>query len=708
MIANIEEKFTDTDCLKSLNLCHKSNDKTMKTVFCGITLSCLCCFIFAQPIAGQTNNINEGVLHINKKKTTKVSPVKYGFHYEEIGMMGEGALHAEMIRNRSFEEATPPADLAVKNGLYQDVPNPLGKNKDVFHADPLIGWITYPFSYAPIFIERTSENPLNEENKYSMLVNVTADIANDPEAMILNRGYYGMNLRKDSVYNISLYVKSLDYKASLQITLVDELGKPASAPIVLDVKNKEWTKVSGALKPNRSVKRGMLAIRPLSVGRFQLDVVSMFPSYTWNNGKSVFRADIVQNLKEYAPDFIRFPGGCIVHGVNEATMYHWKKTIGPIENRPGQWSKWAPYYRTDGIGYHEFYELCEYVGADAMYVVPTGMVCTGWVRQKSPWNFIQPEVDLDAYIQDALDAIEYAIGTTTTKWGALRARNGHPEPFPLKYIEIGNEDFGPVYWERYEKIYQALHKVYPDLIYIANSIIGKENDDKRSDIARFVNPKNVKVFDEHHYQPVEWACEQHYRFDNYERGVADLFIGELGIDGRYPYNLLASGAVRMSLERNGDMNPLLAERPVMRHWDFMEQRNMQPMLINGIDCSIKTPFYYLSEMFRDNTFDVCLDAGIRGMTGLQDVFVTMGYDSKSKEYILKLINLRKKEAVLRTEVNGFGKNIQAQKIILSLEPDKSNTPQTPEVVKPVQSVTTLNLDRDLKIEATSMVVYRFK
>lgn len=681
----------------------------MKTSFCEIAVCCLCCFVFAQPMASQTNNTYEGILHIDKQKTRKVSPVKYGFHYEEIGMMGEGALHAELIRNRSFEEATPPADLAVKNGLYQDVPNPQGgKNKEVFHADPLIGWTTYPLSYSPVFISRTEENPLNKDNKYSMLVNVTEDIAGDKEAMILNRGYFGMNLKKDLSYNLSMYVKDVSYKASFQVMLVDEHGKPASAPLILNIKNKEWTKVSGTLKANKDVKRGMLAIKPLTAGKFQLDVVSMFPSDTWDNGKSVFRADILQNLKEYAPSFIRFPGGCIVHGVNEATMYHWKKTIGPIENRPGQWSKWAPYYRTDGIGYHEFYELCEYVGADAMYVTPTGMVCTGWVKQKAAWDFIQPEVDLDAYIQDALDAIEYAIGPVTSKWGALRAKNGHPEPFPLKYIEIGNEDFGPVYWERYEKIYQALHKQYPDLIYIANSIIGRENTDKRIDIPKFVNPKNIKVFDEHHYQPIEWACEQHYRFDKYERGVADLFIGELGIDGRYPYNLLATGAVRMSLERNGDMNPLLAERPVMRHWDFMEHRPIHPMLINGVDYSIKTPFFYLSKMFRDNTFDVCIDASIQGMNGLQDVFVTLGYDSKSKEYILKLVNLRKKEVTLQTKVKGFGKNLQAQKTILSLEPDKNNTPDTPETVKPVQSAVTLNLNKDLKVEAASMIIYRFK
>lgn len=207
----------------------------------------------------------------------------------------------------------------------------------------------------------------------------------------------------------------------------------------------------------------------------------------------------MQNLKEYAPDFIRFPDGYIVHGVNEATMYHQKETIGPTEDRPGQWSKWVPYYCADGIDYHEFYELCEHLGADVMYVIPVGMICAGWVEQSPPWNFIQSDVDLGAYIQGTLGATEHTIGPETSKQGALRVKGGYPKPFSLRYIEIGNEDFRPVYWKRYEKIYQVLHRQYSDLIYIANSIIGKENDDKRIDIAKFVNPENVKIFDEHHY-----------------------------------------------------------------------------------------------------------------------------------------------------------------------------------------------------------------
>lgn len=252
---------------------------------------------------------------------------------------------------------------------------------------------------------------------------------------------------------------------------------------------------------------------------------------------------------------------------------------------------------------------------------------------------------------------------------------------------------------------------YPDLVYIANSVIrvvGRENDDKRKDIPNFINPKNVKVFDEHYYNSIEWACEQHYRFDNYKRGVADLFIGELGISGKYPYNLLATGAIRMSIERNGDLNPLFAERPVMRHWDFLEHRIFLPMLINGVDSSVKTSFFYLAKMFRDNTFDVCLDAAIKDMEGLQNIFVTMGYDTAGKQYILKLINLQDKKVTLQPEVSGFKRPVKAHKTSLVLVPGKENTPFTPNEVRPVETEVGLDLNQPLELEAASMVVYRFK
>ena len=674
-------------------------------LFAGV---CCCGVSAGVPADGSGRDGVYGTLLIDGSVSPEVTPVEYGFHYEEIGMMGEGALHAELVRNRSFEEATPPADLSVRNGLYQDVPAPRGKNKKVYRADPLTGWLTFPVSHSPVRMDLTDEKPLNGANTYSLEVEVTPDIADYGEAAIVNKGYFGMNLKKGTGYRLSFFVRSGGKPGRLEIYLTDSGGHRISRKYPVDFRGEEWSRKELLISAVEDDPRGMLAIHPATGGKFYLDMVSLMPEDTWDGGKSVFRSDIMENLKEYAPDFIRFPGGCIVHGVNEATMYRWKKTIGPQEERPGQWSKWAPYYRTDGIGYHEFYELCEYLGADAMYVVPTGMVCTGWVPQVSPWNFRQPEVDVESYIQDALDAIEYAIGGTDTEWGALRAANGHPEPFPLKYVEIGNEDFGPVYWERYSMFYKALHDRYPDLVYIANSIIGAENEDKRKDIASFPDPSQVKVFDEHLYYDVEWACRNHYRFDGYRRGVADLFIGELGISGRYPENALATCAVRMSMERNGDLNPLLAERPLMRHWDFSGYRKSGPMLQNGTASSVKTAWFHLSKMFRDNKIDRYIKSGVKDFSGQQQVFATMGYDSAAGEYVLKLLNISDKTMILDTEVSGFPGKVDADVCLLDLSIRKDNTPADPGCVAPVRSSCRLDLAGHIEVAPLSLAIYRFK
>jgi alpha-N-arabinofuranosidase len=642
------------------------------------------------------NIVEYGKLCIDRSDVKNVTPVEYGFHYEEIGMMGEGALHAEMVRNRSFEEAIPPKGLAVKNGLYMDVPSPKADHKEVYHVDPLIGWTTLPLSFSPIYISLTKDNPLNEYNTYSMMVNVIDEIESESKAMIVNRGYYGMNFRKGLKYKLSLFVRNISINKPLSAFLIDEDGRRISEKCIMKINGKGWQKQTAVLCADKDVQRGMLAIQPQGEGKFQLDVVSMFPDNTWDSGKSVFRADIMNNLKEYAPDFIRFPGGCIVHGVNEETMYHWKQTIGPIENRAGEWSKWTPHYRTDGIGYHEFYQLCEYLGADAMYVASTGMVCTEWLFKRAPWNFIQPKVNIDYYINDALDAIEYAIGDVTTKWGAERARNGHPSPFPLKYVEIGNEDFGSVYWESYEKMYNALHSKYPQLIYITNSTIGKENDDKRGDIKKFPDPKHVKVFDEHYYKTAEWACLEHYKFDKYKRGEANLFIGELGLSGKYPVDILATGVVRMAMERNGDLNPMLAERPLMRNWDMMEHGFPKAMLINGIDSSVKTALYYVSKLFKDNKIDKYIASSVQNYNGVQKVFVTMGYDSHQNEYVLKIINLTGKTVLLNTEVKGFNECINARKCLLQIKEKVNNTPINPDVLSPVTTFIKFDLQKAIR------------
>ena len=407
------------------------------------------------------------IVTVNTKKAKKVQRVEYGWHYEEIGMIGDGGLYAELVRNRNFEEANLPEGLIIKDGMYADMPNPKQPIKQIYQIDPLVGWLTLPLTNSPIRVKRTTDNPLNANNSHSMRIDVLEDISNGSDAAIVNTGYFGMAFKQGVGYRLSLYALARQYEGALEVCLADKDGKPCSTPATITLrKGDSWEKHNVTLIAQKSVADGMLRIVPTKKGTLQLDMVSMFPGDTYDGGKSVFRADIVQNLKDYRPDFLRFPGGCNIHGVNEETMNHWKKTVGDIAMRPGQWGKWEPHYRSDGLGMHEFYELCEYLGCNAMYVIPVGMVCTEWVKRDKDGNFMHKPTDVNYYIQDALDAIEYAIGPTDSKYGAMRAENGHPEPFPLKYVEIGNEDFGPVYYEKYHQIYKALKERYPHLIYI--------------------------------------------------------------------------------------------------------------------------------------------------------------------------------------------------------------------------------------------------
>lgn len=645
---------------------------------------------------------------ITTSLSKKVTPIEYGFHYEEIGMMGEGGLHAELVRNRCFEEANPPKGHLIKDGLYVNVPNPKSPSKRVTEVDPLVGWRSVTVNSD---VQLTSQNPLNSHNPHSILIRNQKN----GECNVYNEGFYGMNIKKGLSYKLSFYVRSELAGGQISIYLCDDKKTPLSK--VFQAKgDAQWKRVETMLTASDSSVKGNLCLDIKGEGSVQLDVVSLFPSDTWDHGKSIFRSDIMQNLVDYAPDFLRFPGGCIVHGTNAETCYHWKETIGGIAQRPGAWSKWAPHYRTDGLGYHEFYELCEYMGADAMYVTPTGMICTGWVF-KDPGNRLEhkhPDVDVEYYINDVLDAIEYAIGDVKTKWGSQRAKNGHPAPFPLKYIEIGNEDFGPTYYERYDAISKAIHQRYPDLKLIANSPIelggGDEYDNKRMFLKDFKKDSHMDIYDEHYYKKVDWAVDNHTKFDAYQRPGPDLFIGELGISGAYPKGILAEGIVKLSMERNADLNPMMADRPLMRNWDFVKGKSGSALMLHNAEKSVKTFNYYLCKMFRDNKIDTYFDTQcLLDKSENRALFATAGIDSATGDMVIKIINLSDKPRAVRLNVDGDNRKIyQAESIVLKGGKGKYNTPLTPDLIVPEKKELKFTSRETVQIPPDSFSVYRLR
>ena len=246
-------------------------------LFAGV---CCCGVSAGVPADGSGRDGVYGTLLIDGSVSPEVTPVEYGFHYEEIGMMGEGALHAELVRNRSFEEATPPADLSVRNGLYQDVPAPRGKNKKVYRADPLTGWLTFPVSYSPVRMGLTDEKPLNGANTYSLEVEVTPDIADYGEAAIVNKGYFGMNLKKGTGYRLSFFVRSGGKPGRLEIYLTDSGGHRISRKYPVDFSGEEWSRKELLISAVKDDPRGMLAIHPATGGKFYLDMVSLMPEDT--------------------------------------------------------------------------------------------------------------------------------------------------------------------------------------------------------------------------------------------------------------------------------------------------------------------------------------------------------------------------------------------------------------------------------------------
>ena len=656
----------------------------------------------------------ENVLKIDFSNPKKVSPIEYGWHYEEIGMIGEGGLYAEMVRNRAFEEANPPRGMEVKDGYYTNVPNPTANpRKKAYSIDPLIGWTKFSETNSNIDLQITDSNPLNKFNPHSLQIGISE---NTPGISgVVNNGFFGISFKQGNLYKLSFYSRGENFDGIMNVFLCNSTGKKISNIFEVNNLSTDWNIYSVVFEAEETTDKGMLFFQPKGMGKVFLDVVSMFPGDTWDDGKSVFRADIIRNLIDYAPDFLRFPGGCIVHGVNVETMYHWKETIGDIAERPGAWSKWSPNYRTDGLGYHEFYELCEYLQCDAMYVTPSGLVCSPWVFEADEKDeYHHPDVDVQEYIQDALDAIEYAIGPVDSEWGSKRAENGHPKPFPLKYVSIGNEDFGPTYYRNYDAFYRAIKSKYPQLNIIANSIIGNTPDrtEKRKRLTDFLDINTIDIFDEHYYKDVPWVIDNYHKFDKYERPSPDLFVGELGIRGEHPLDILGEAVFMMAMERNADLNPMMADRPLMRNWAFVKGGG-NPLFFHTNSKSFKTFNYYMSKLFRDNKIDVWYKS--KNLIGEDEkeldteyLFSSAGYDSEANEVIIKVVNLQEESVSTKFLFGDENKSVKASITTLSSDGTVKNTPQQPYAEFPHIKEVLLNLQGEYVFGPKSLTVIRFK
>jgi alpha-L-arabinofuranosidase len=563
------------------------------------------------------------------KPGAAVNPAMWGVFFEDINFGADGGLYAELVKNRGFE-----------------------------FPDPLMGW--------------TKISPSNARGELSVRHDGGFDQANPRYVRIQsegtavfgvsNEGFRGMGVRQGEAYDFSARIRggAGTPKVRLQLyggdgALLDTAELTGFSP--------EWKKHTATLRPNATDPKARLAVLLEGRGAIDLDFVSLFPQRTWKNRPGGLRADLVQALADMRPGFFRFPGGCIVEGSVLEHRYQWKKTIGPIESRPVLINRWnyefvhrptPDYYQTFGLGFFEYFQLCEDIGAEPMPILNCGMACQFNSGQLVPLDQLQP------YIQDALDLIEFANGPVTSEWGAKRAALGHPAPFNLKMLGVGNEQWGPQYIERYAKFQEAIRAKYSDVKLI--SAAGPQPEDERF---KFLWPQlqalKTDIVDEHSYMKPEWFFNNARRYDGYDRTGPKVFMGEyaaqsvgiVSVKNRNNFETALSEAAFMTgLERNADLVRLSAYAPLFGHVDAWQ---WTPNMIWTDNLRVLlTPNYHVQSLFARNRGDRVLPVTLSDLSAEEQTrfYASSTIDDASGEILLKLVNATPHDSVTAIELSG--------------------------------------------------------
>jgi alpha-N-arabinofuranosidase len=539
------------------------------------------------------------------KPGARIPSSLYGIFFEEISHAGEGGLYGELIQNRGFEDANLPPACKLENGFLIPPRTPHFWNTPTVSdwkmrwnvKSEFPAWSIQTSGGSAASLALVDSKPLKEATPHSLQINI-ANAASNGRVAVLNEGFWGIAVRQGEDYRLSFYARAdKAFRGPLTVALESKDGKVLATHSFKNAAGEVWRKYECKLRASSSDPKAQFVMTFGSAGTVWLDFVSLFPAKTFRNRTNGLRADLAQMVADLKPAFVRWPGGCFVEGIAVETRPQWKKTIGPLEERPGTYSPWG-YWSTDGFGYHEFLQYCEDIGADALYVTNVGISCAF-----RSGTFLDDE-HLPELIQDTLDAIEYAIGPVSSKWGAVRAKNGHAKPFSLKVLEVGNEQQGAKYGERVAKFTQAIKAKYPQIKVALSSWIA--GIDERAIAAA----GKIDIVDEHAYKPLHWAIENFDSFAKYKRGDWELYIGEFACNtGVGRGNLLAAlndSAYMMSMEKNSDLVKMGSYAPLLENVNHLP-RNWEVNLIHFDSSRIYgRGSYYACKLFAENLPDVNL------------------------------------------------------------------------------------------------------
>jgi alpha-L-arabinofuranosidase len=632
--------------MKVTETIHPVSDAGFKGLFPGMR-NVLASALVITALAGQAA-LGAPTIEVQADKPgAKINPAMWGVFFEDINFGADGGLYAEMVKNRSFE-----------------------------FPDPFMGWIKISPSLAhgDLFIRNDGSMGPNNTHYVTISSEGTAPFG------ISNEGFRGMGVRQGEAYDFSANIRDRAGSAVLRVQLYGGDGTLLDQVELKDFSH-TWKKCTATLHPSDTDPKARLAVVLDGKGVIDIDMVSLFPEHTWKDRPGGLRADMVQALADMHPGFMRFPGGCIVEGSVLERRYQWKNTLGPVENRRLLIDRWnyefqhrptPDYFQSFGLGFFEYFQMCEDIGAEPLPILNCGMACQFNSGELCPVDQLGP------YIQDALDLVEFANGPTNTTWGAKRAALGHPAPFNLKMMGIGNEQWGQQYIDRYSKFAEALKEKYPDLQLV--SAAGPDPGDSRFQFAwDKLRALHADIIDEHCYAKPDWFFANTHRYDDYDRAGPKVFMGEYAaqsvgvVSTKNQNNLecaLAEAAYMTGLERNADVVRMASYAPLFANTEAWQ---WTPDLIWVDSLNVcRTPSFYVQQLFCRNRGDVVLPIKLGGVetspAGRQNLYASATRDNQAGEIIIKAVNPGGDAEAVQIKLDGLSR-VEAEDDVVTLAGD---------------------------------------
>lgn len=652
----------------------------------------LSCIIAASSLLGAYAQPH--TFDVNTKKVgAAVQPTMYGIFFEDINYAADGGLYGELVKNRSFE-----------------------------FPDALMGWKAFGK------FEVKNDGPF-ERCPHYVVLNYSGH--NDAATGLQNEGYFGIGIDKDEEYRFTVWAKTVSGDANVEVSLVDESTMEEHqefATAELKVSGNEWKKYELILKSPKTVQKANLRLLLKGKNGVALEHVSLFPKHTFKDRENGMRRDLAQALYDLHPGVFRFPGGCIVEGSSLDQRYQWKNSIGPVENRPLNGNRWLStfnyrlfpdYYQSYGLGFYEYFLLSEDIGAEPLPVLNVGMACQ-FQNHNAPSAHVAVK-DLQPYIQDCLDLIEFANGDVNTTWGKKRAEMGHPAPFNLKFLAVGNEQWDNLYYERLRPFVKAIKAKYPNI-----KLIGTSGPDSEGEMFekgwKAMKELKADLVDEHFYRDEHWFLSHGLRYEGYDRKGPKVFAGEYACHGKgkkwnHFETSLYEAAFMTDLERNADVVDMATYAPLFAHVDGWQWR--PDMIWYDNTRMFKSVSYYVQQMYAcnkgTNVLPLTMNGkSVAGQEGQDGLFASAVVDKKKGEIIVKVANTSDKAQDVTLNLNGLkGSRSATATTLQSDNMDAENTLDNPNLIRPVETTATCESKKNMtvlndKLPAKSFRMYKIK